>query len=438
MLTKTLATQLGGYDAAKCARDTGLILDAVARDLLLSSTYWTITAGNAYLRANSAYVLSDQKQATIDAVNFAKSQVKALVGALDATIDTLFERVIDVLDGTVTTPIVAYSYPTNGTYASTRGAQVTAITSARATLITDTISYITSTFDTPDNLGYDQTTCERDTGFLIDALVADLTYDGNTASRQAALAYFVGTQSQLSPGTNTLGQSESSITVAAFTDLATRIKALANVTDDADVDTLVAIVTDAITAGNIDGVPAEEEVSTAGLTTTDFDAIVANRLIIQNDVIDFVNDSTLSNNFDQHKCERDTGLIVTQSRLTYRTIRTIIVPLLVLRIAEETHKKVQSDQLIYTVQSIEYLRDQINASGINADSQTFVTARIKEITDLLTESTEYGAYDGDPLTFTGSGSEDAAKRNAAKCFNRQSFNYSKSIDYLDSRQLRCT
>jgi len=412
-VNENFATQLGGYDAAKCARDTGLILDAVARDLLLSSTYWTITAGNAYLRANSAYVLSDQKQATIDAVNFAKSQVKALVGALDATIDTLFERVIDVLDGTVTTPIVAYSYPTNGTYASTRGAQVTAITSARATLITDTISYITSTFDTPDNLGYDQTTCERDTGFLIDALVADLTYDGNTASRQAALAYFVGTQSQLSPGTNTLGQSESSITVAAFTDLATRIKALANVTDDADVDTLVAIVTDAITAGNIDGVPAEEEVSTAGLTTTDFDAIVANRLIIQNDVIDFVNDSTLSNNFDQHKCERDTGLIVDAIALDLQNNTNYNSTTAGLAYRRGNAQKVQSDQLIYTVQSIEYLRDQINASGINADSQTFVTARIKEITDLLTESTEYGAYDGDPLTFTGSGSEDAAKRNAA-------------------------
>ena len=412
-VNENFATQLGGYDAAKCARDTGLILDAVARDLLLSSTYWTTTAGNAYLRANSAYVLSDQKQATIDAVNFAKSQVKALVGALDATIDTLFERVIDVLDGTVTTPIVAYSYPTNGTYASTRGAQATAITSVRATLISDTISYITSTFDTPDNLGYDQTTCERDTGFLIDALVADLTYDGITASRQAALAYFVGTQSQLSPGTNTLGQSESSITVAAFTDLATRIKALANVTDDADVDTLVAIVTNAITAGNIDSVPAEIEVSTAGLTTTDFDAIVANRLIIQNDVIDFVNDQNIVGSFDQHKCERDTGLIIDaialdlQNNTDYNSITAGLA------YQRGNAQKVQSDQLQYTIDSINYLRDQINASGINATSQTFVTARIKQITELLEESTAYGKEDGTSIDFTGTGSESADKRNAA-------------------------
>ena len=51
-------------------------------------------------------------------------------------------------------------------------------------------------------------------------------------------------------------------------------------------------------------------------------------------------------------------------------------------------------------------------SGISEVSQTFVTARFKEITDLLTESTEYGAFDGDPLFYTGSGSENADKRNA--------------------------
>jgi len=59
------------------------------------------------------------------------------------------------------------------------------------------------------------------------------------------------------------------------------------------------------------------------------------------------------------------------------------------------------------------LRDQINASGINATSQTFVTARIKQITELLEESTAYGKEDGTSIDFTGTGSESADKRNAA-------------------------
>ena len=399
------STKLGGYNAGKCARDVGLILDAVARDLLIGTDHWTVYAGNSYLRANTAYVLSDQKQATIDAVNFAKSKVKTLVGALDATVDTLFERVIDVLDGTVTVPQPVTTLPLAGTYANVAGrtAQISAIGTAKATLITDTTSYITANYP---GLGYDSVACERDTGFLIDALIADLYYGGNTASRSSALAYFVGTTAQL-------GSGETAPTVAAYGDLATRIKALADVTEDARVDELIALTTDAITAGNIDSVPAEIEVSTAGLTTTDFDAIVANRLIIQNDVIDFVNDQNIVGSFDQHKCERDTGLIIDaialdlQNNTDYNSITAGLA------YQRGNAQKVQSDQLQYTIDSINYLRDQINASGINATSQTFVTARIKQITELLEESTAYGKEDGTSIDFTGTGSEGADKRNAA-------------------------
>jgi len=45
---------------------------------------------------------------------------------------------------------------------------------------------------------YDSTKCERDTGYVIDALVYDLTHGGNVKSRAAALAYVNGTYSLLS------------------------------------------------------------------------------------------------------------------------------------------------------------------------------------------------------------------------------------------------
>ncbi len=397
------STKLGGYNAGKCARDVGLILDAVARDLLLGSDFWTIAAGNSYLRANTAYVLSDQKQATIDAVNFAKSKVKALVGALDATVDTLFERVIDVLDGTVTTVQTYATYPANGTYASSQFRDIDhgTIRSQRSALITATTNFITANYS---GLAYDQAKCERDTGFVIDAINIDLLYGGNTASRNAALSYFAGTNSQL-------GSGETAPTVAAYNFLAGEIKNYTS--ENARVDELMGLVTGVITAGNTDSIPAEVEVDTAGLTTTDFDAIVANRLIIQNDVIDYVNDQNIVGSFDQHKCERDTGLIIDaialdlQNNTDYNSITAGLA------YQRGNAQKVQSDQLQYTIDSINYLRDQINASGINATSQTFVTARIKQITELLEESTAYGKEDGTSIDFTGTGSESADKRNAA-------------------------
>lgn len=294
--------ELGGFSATKCARDTGLILDAVRRDLLLGTDYWTITAGNAYLRANAAYVLSDQNAATIGAINYARDRVTELAGVTsDSLVNNLFKRVTDCIDGTFTTPQVPTTYPLNSTYSSTRGDQTTAITTARATLISDTITFITTNYPA---LSYDQAKCERDTGMIIDALVADLTYDGNSASRGAALAYFVGAVSQLGAG-------EGTATVAAFTDLATRIKALSNVTEDARVDTLIAIINDAITAGDVSGVPAEIEISTAGTVTTEYDAIVtATEDIKIKTVVYATSNFTFGTGYNGITCRRDVGYIV--------------------------------------------------------------------------------------------------------------------------------
>ena len=401
------ATELGGYDAGKCARDVGLILDAVSRDIMIGGTtdYWSKTASNSYLRANSAYVLSDQKQATIQAVTFARDLTKNIAGVTsDARVDALFEYVIDVLDGTTTSAWTSYSYEINGTYANTGGrqAQRDSIITGRSSLISDVSGYIDVNYP---GFAFDQTACDRDTGFIVDAIIADLTYGGNTATRQAALAYFVGTKNQL-------GANETSITIESYGYLGTQIKNLVNVIEDSRIDSLLALITDAITAGNTDGVPAEDEIDTGGLTTTEFDAIRNNKTIIQNDVIDYVNDQNIVNNFDQHKCERDTGLIIDAIALDLQNNTNFNSITAGLSYQRGNAQKVQDDQKSYTIQSIEYLRDQINASGINSTSQTFVTARIKEITELLNETGAYGQTDGD-LDFTGSGLEDTDKRNAA-------------------------
>ena len=408
------ASSLSGYDAVKCARDVGLILDAVRRDLILGSDYWTITAGNAYFRANSAYVLSNQSDETVSAVNFARDQIKAIAGITsDATLDLLFKRVTDCIDGTFITPQDTLIAPLIGDYATVaRVLQYTAIATNRSNLVDNLITYLDTTYPT---FTYDETSCRRDAGFLIDALNADLLYGGNTASRQAALAYFVGTTSQL-------GDGESTVTVLAFNYLSEQIQALGDVTEDSRIQSLVSIVTDVISAGNTDNLVSEVEISTAGLSTTEYDLIVANTLIIQNDVIDYVNDMNPVGNFDDEKCFRDTGLIIDAIALDLQNNTNYNSATAGLAYRRGNAEKVQSDQLSYTVDSINYLRDQIIASGINATSQEFVTARFKEITDLLTESTEYGAFDGDPLFYTGSGTENSDKRNAANALivNRRS------------------
>ena len=49
------------YDAVKCSRDVGLILNAVARDLLLGTDYHTVTAGWAYKRGKLCICFEQSK-----------------------------------------------------------------------------------------------------------------------------------------------------------------------------------------------------------------------------------------------------------------------------------------------------------------------------------------------------------------------------------------
>lgn len=63
---------------------------------------------------------------------------------------------------------------------------------------------------------YSRTKCKRDVGYIVDALVYDLTYTGNTQSLNAGLAYFDG------PGSTLLIDStELAATIAAYTRLKT-------------------------------------------------------------------------------------------------------------------------------------------------------------------------------------------------------------------------
>ena len=397
---------LSGYDAVKCARDAGLIMDAVRRDLILGTDYNSITAGFAYKRANSAYVLSAQLTPTIQAVNFLRDQIKTLTGPTsDSIIDSLILKVTQVLDGTITT----YTTPTyvdtaGATYQTAdRIAATNNIQTNRATIVSDLTTWISINYS---SFSYDIAKCERDVGYILDALSHDVKYGGNTAARQNALAYFVGAVSQLGVGENV-------VTVQSYLQLKTLINAYVTTTlEQTNISDLLDIIITVISDEDLDSLPDETEIDTTGLVTTEFDSIYANRLAFQNDTIDFVNDMNPVSNFDDEKCFRDTGLIIDAVALDLQNNTNYNSATAGLAYRRGNAQKVQSDQLSYTVDSINYLRDQINASGISEVSQTFVTARFKEITDLLTESTEYGAFDGDPLFYTGSGSENADKRNA--------------------------
>jgi hypothetical protein len=301
-ITAWIDENLPDYDEAKCQRDIGYILDAVRRDLILGTDHNTITAGDAYLRTGSAYVLSNQKEVTIAGVEQARDLVNAL-GAVtsDATITSLFERVIDVLDGTVT----SYTQPTYPTTAgatyqtSDRADATTALQTNRVAAVTALINWISSNY--PD-LAYDVDRCRRDAGYIIDALSHDIKYGGNSATIRAADAYFVGSVSQL-------GQGEAAATAAAYTQFKTIVSGYISTAPEQTVaQGLLDIIIGVINAGSVSGLPAVVDVDTTGLDTTEFAAISSNTATIKSGVITYI-DSNFPV-YDSAKCERDTGYII--------------------------------------------------------------------------------------------------------------------------------
>ena len=209
-----------------CERDLGIIIDAARYDAALGTNFNAVTAGLAYQRANSEYVISGQNLQTIAGIEFAKSAALAAVSVNGTTVtrvNAAFDEVIDIIrNGVVSTDTSAdsltFTNPANASQAiiNSKNQLISNKAFARAEIvawINDQIATAApgSTFD---GFTYNSVKCSRDVGYIIDALIYDLLYGGNSASIVAANSYFVGTLGQLGAG-------QKDGTIAAYTRLNT-------------------------------------------------------------------------------------------------------------------------------------------------------------------------------------------------------------------------
>ena len=90
-----------------------------------------------------------------------------------------------------TTILVSNTDPTgyNSTFLSGYGDARTLIKENKEFLKAEIIAYIAVNYP---SVKYSKTICKRDTGFIIDAMIYDLTYGGSTQTLNAGLAYFDG------------------------------------------------------------------------------------------------------------------------------------------------------------------------------------------------------------------------------------------------------
>ena len=346
-------TNFGGftYNQAKCYRDTGLIVDAIAQDILFNGTSQTTFAGLQYWNQNG-YVgaIASELTTTTNAINYIAGLAQKVIqndtsgvryqsavsqntglpasdAGTAATIATDFGVITNILtNGTagVTDIIVP-----NGLVASSDSNINNAynlLQANKAYLEAEAVAYVESTKTA--GFTYNQVKCARDIGYMLDSICTDLIYGGNRQAVQSGVYYygFSGTSSAI--------PNESIQTLQAYN----HIRAiLPNIIQGIAVTTYQSTVTQVTalpTGGSPQGVTAQAKVDVIlniiqngpsvassptpiSLTQTaspnDINAAImleANRTFIQAEIIAYINATYPSGfTYDRAKCLRDVGFL---------------------------------------------------------------------------------------------------------------------------------
>ena len=289
------------YNSTTCARDVGLIIDALRYDMMFESNARSITAGRSYYRAGASNVTTSQKKATIAALEYLKFAIIGLVaGDADAelSVSDNMNTIIDILDnGLPAIPARVIPDPTGYDYGMQTARD--AIESNRATIISQVTSYISSTYP---SLVYNVVTCERDVGYVLDAVYYDMTYSGNLESLVAGNAYYSGAVLQVP-------SNEKAATIAAYTYMKSLIATITTGNEPASTFAQ-SLIQNVITIIDTQSQPSTvaPDISWVRTALTDRNTIlINNKEAAKTAVISHIDGTFV---YDIETCERDVGLII--------------------------------------------------------------------------------------------------------------------------------
>jgi hypothetical protein len=294
------------YDEQKCRRDVGLILEAVLGDMVFNTNYQSAIAGLSYLRSYSSKVISQQKAETIAGINKARDIALSLTAnpTAQARITSNFGIITNLINtGIGSLPVLSFPNPSTAN----------GYTLARDVLLQnkqffkdEIVAWIANNYPL---LSYNVATCQRDIGYIIDALAYDLTYGGNSATIIAANSYLDGsviageieeTQNAYEYWKTIVGSIVQNIAIVSSPGNTTpQDTSLPSGSGDAAnlLQNLLQIIIDVLDHGT-GYVPETTTPATfsAGNATLNAErvSILTQKASIQDDVINFLNDSTIS------------------------------------------------------------------------------------------------------------------------------------------------
>ena len=177
------------YDDDICSRDVGLILDGLGYDLVLGTNFNTRNSGIRYRQGSAQEVITNQQDLTIRAIEFAHNLAAEEVEDVfsDSVIDS-GEVITEILArGTFFAPTLSFTEP-SGLASAIKNAKDLLL--ANFEFIKDEVNgYIAATYP---GLDYTPSTFKTDMQYILEALVYDMLYGGNSQTVNAGLKYYDG------------------------------------------------------------------------------------------------------------------------------------------------------------------------------------------------------------------------------------------------------
>ena len=299
------------YSESKCKRDIGFIVDAVATDIKYGGNERSVVAGEFYYDYPSAAIVGGvpnedrQKDPTVTGINYAKSLAVELVSGSEFV---------------TTSNEVEYVYDS--------------IRENREFIQAETVAFVNAKYP---NLQYNEASCSRDTGFIVDAVATDVRWGGNQRSYVAGQYYYKfpskATTSQLGETTDAVIYTSKLVTElidkntlpipSASLNVDNNIKVMggtqytgslsANESDVNFVSSSIDIVTTIVANGTGSYETASDypaNPSTDPNTIASYEIIRNNLDFIKDETIAYLSSSWADFDYNEAKCRRDTGLII--------------------------------------------------------------------------------------------------------------------------------
>ena len=185
------------YNSAACFRDTGLILDGLSYDILFGTNFWTRQNGLTYRLSQSAVVINDQRAITLEAIGYAHQLVKNKISGyptIQSVVDLSNSTIADIVErGDAAAPVLTFTLPP-GVSTNVSNAY-TLLMANRNYIVAEVSGWIKAQI--AGNISpwassdvYAESRSQRDLRTAIEAVIHDLIYGGNAATRLAALKYY--------------------------------------------------------------------------------------------------------------------------------------------------------------------------------------------------------------------------------------------------------